>query len=185
MLCCVVSLAKEYLLFYDVRQDVLQLCYAVMCHTTFYTECVYTQPCIERPWNTTTSAPHHPVRQQHPIQTQCYTYRCCMFVSCVHPLAVLNLAFGMTCSLLMLIKDAGGYHMEEAYFRAGLITALSVSFVYPILLWLVGLLFVEACLSTQNLDLKDAILFVQCLLFCVHFHYCMCVMCLMSFDGFF
>ena len=34
MLCCVVSFVKEYLLFYDVRQDVLQLCYAVMCHTT-------------------------------------------------------------------------------------------------------------------------------------------------------
>ena len=74
MSCCVLSFVKEYLLFYDVRQDVLQLCYAVMCHTTFYTECVYTQSCIERPWNTTTSAPHHPVRQQHPIQTQCYTY---------------------------------------------------------------------------------------------------------------
>ena len=29
--------------------------------------------------------------------------RCCMFVSCVHPLAVLNAAFCMTCSLLMLL----------------------------------------------------------------------------------
>ena len=28
--------------------------------------------------------------------------RCCMFVSCVHPVAVLNAAFCMTCSLLML-----------------------------------------------------------------------------------
>ena len=27
--------------------------------------------------------------------------RCCMFVSCVHPVAVLNAAFCMTCSLLM------------------------------------------------------------------------------------
>ena len=26
---------------------------------------------------------------------------CCMFVSCVHPVAVLNAAFCMTCSLLM------------------------------------------------------------------------------------
>ena len=26
--------------------------------------------------------------------------RCCMFVSCVHPVAVLNAAFCMTCSLL-------------------------------------------------------------------------------------
>ena len=27
----------------------------------------------------------------------------CMFVSCVHPVAVLNAAFCMTCSLLMLV----------------------------------------------------------------------------------
>ena len=46
--------------------------------------------------------------------------RCCMFVSCVHPVAVLNAAFCMTCSLLNAIGD----HTEEAYSRAGLITAL-------------------------------------------------------------
>ena len=50
--------------------------------------------------------------------------RCCMFVSCVHPVAVLNAAFCMTCSLLMLVEDAIGNHTEEAYSRAGLITAL-------------------------------------------------------------
>ena len=49
---------------------------------------------------------------------------CCMLVSCVHPVAVLNAAFYMTCSLLMRVEDAGGDHMEEAYSRAGLITAL-------------------------------------------------------------
>ena len=61
--------------------------------------------------------------------------RCCMFVSCVHPVAVLNAAFGMTCSLLMLVEHAKGDHMEEAYSRTGLITALyvamSVSFCLP------------------------------------------------------
>ena len=64
--------------------------------------------------------------------------RCCMFVSCVHPEAVLNAAFCMTCCLLMLVEDERGYHMEEAYSRAGLITALyvamSVSFVFHMLL---------------------------------------------------
>ena len=52
--------------------------------------------------------------------------RCCMvyFVSCVHPVTVLNAAFCMTCSLLMLVEDARGDHMEEAYSRAGLITAV-------------------------------------------------------------
>ena len=48
--------------------------------------------------------------------------RCCMFVSCVHPVAVLNAAFCMT--LLMLVEDAIGDHTEEAYSRASLITAL-------------------------------------------------------------
>ena len=49
---------------------------------------------------------------------------CCMFVSCVHPVAVLNSAFSMTCSLLMLVEDARGDHTEEAYSRASLITSL-------------------------------------------------------------
>ena len=48
----------------------------------------------------------------------------CMFVSCVHLVAVLNAAFCMTCSLLMLVVDAIGDHTEEAYSRAGLINAL-------------------------------------------------------------
>ena len=49
-----------------------------------------------------------------------------MVVSCVHPVAVLNAAFCMPCSLLVLVEDARGDHMEEAYSRAGLMTALSV-----------------------------------------------------------
>ena len=49
---------------------------------------------------------------------------CCMFVSCVHPVAVLNVAFCMTRSLLMQVVDARGDHKEEAYCRAGLMTTL-------------------------------------------------------------
>ena len=49
--------------------------------------------------------------------------RCCMFVSCVHHVAVLNDEFCMT-YLLMLVEDARGDHMEEAYSRAGLMTVL-------------------------------------------------------------
>ena len=48
----------------------------------------------------------------------------CLSVSCVHPVTVLNAAFYMTCSLLMLVEDAIGDHTEEANSRAGLITAL-------------------------------------------------------------
>ena len=40
-----------------------------------------------------------------------------MFVSCVHPVAVLNAAFCMTFSLLVLVEDARGNHLEEAYSR--------------------------------------------------------------------
>ena len=49
---------------------------------------------------------------------------CCMFVSCVHFVAVLNAEICMTCSLLMLVEDARGDHMEEAYYRAGLMNVL-------------------------------------------------------------
>ena len=61
--------------------------------------------------------------------------RCCMFVSCGHPVAIRSAAFCMTCSLLTLVEDARSDDMEEAYFRAGLMTALyvaiSVSFCLP------------------------------------------------------
>ena len=53
--------------------------------------------------------------------------RCCMFVSCVPPVAVLNATFGITFSLLILVEDARGDHMSKAYSRAGLVTALYVT----------------------------------------------------------
>ena len=53
--------------------------------------------------------------------------RCCMFSSCVHRVAVLDAAFCMTCSLLMLVEDASGDHVEEEYSKAALITVLYVA----------------------------------------------------------
>ena len=50
--------------------------------------------------------------------------RCCIFVYCVHSVAVLNTMFCMTCSLLMLVEDARGDHMEETFSKADLMTAL-------------------------------------------------------------
>ena len=50
--------------------------------------------------------------------------RCCIFVSCVHRVAFLNTALCMNLSLLMLVEDASGDHMEKAYSRAGFMTAL-------------------------------------------------------------
>ena len=50
--------------------------------------------------------------------------RCCIFVSCRHPVPVLNAAFCMTFSLLMVVDDARCDHMEEAHSRDGLMTDL-------------------------------------------------------------
>ena len=52
--------------------------------------------------------------------------RCSMFVSCVYPVAVLNacVLHDLQFVNLMLIEDAIGDHTEEAYSKAGLITAL-------------------------------------------------------------
>ena len=41
--------------------------------------------------------------------------RCFKFVSCVHPVAVLIAEFCMTSSLLMLVVDASGDHMEKCH----------------------------------------------------------------------
>ena len=46
--------------------------------------------------------------------------RCCMFVSYVHPVAVLNAEFCMTCSLLMLVKDAIGLAFLTSMFKNAL-----------------------------------------------------------------
>ena len=49
-----------------------------------------------------------------------------MFVSCVHPVVVLNAAFYLTRSLLMLRIQEATMIMEEAYSTAGLMTVLLV-----------------------------------------------------------
>ena len=54
---------------------------------------------------------------------ECYVMQM-LYVSCVHPVAVLNAAFCITCGLLMLVEDTRGDHMEETYSRAALTTAL-------------------------------------------------------------
>ena len=58
------------------------------------------------------------------VYGECECFVMQMLYVCVYPVAVLNAAFCMTCSLLMLVEDAIGDHTEEAYSRAGLITAL-------------------------------------------------------------
>ena len=52
------------------------------------------------------------------------SYICCIFVSCVHLVAVHNAVFCMTCSLFMLVEDERGDHMGEPYSRADLMIVL-------------------------------------------------------------
>ena len=58
---------------------------------------------------------------------ECFVMQMLYVVSCVHPVAVLNAAFYMTCRLLMLVQDAKGDHLEVAYSRTGLMTALQIA----------------------------------------------------------
>ena len=55
---------------------------------------------------------------------ECFVRHMLYIVSCVHLVVVLNAAFCMTCSLLMLVEDARGHHMKEVYSIAGLMSAL-------------------------------------------------------------
>ena len=58
------------------------------------------------------------------VYGECECFVMQMLYVCVLSASVLNAAFCITCSLLMLVEDAIGDHTEEAYSRAGLITAL-------------------------------------------------------------
>ena len=49
--------------------------------------------------------------------------RCCVLVSCVHPVAILRAVFCTICSLSMFVSDALGDHMVEAYSSTGLVVA--------------------------------------------------------------
>ena len=55
--------------------------------------------------------------------------RCCVFVSVVHPVAILSAVFCVICSLLMFVSDASGDHMVETYSSMGLVMALYVAMI--------------------------------------------------------
>ena len=74
-----------------------------------------------------------------------------MFLSCVHPVAFLNAAFCITCRLVMLVEDARCDHMEEAYSRAGLMTALLLLFAFQSIL-------ISICVSRLKIaELPDSV----------------------------
>ena len=53
--------------------------------------------------------------------------RCCVFMSVVHPVAILSSVFCVNYSLLMCVSDASGHHMVETYSSMGLVMALYVA----------------------------------------------------------
>ena len=55
--------------------------------------------------------------------------RCSVFVSVVHPVAILSAVFCVICSWLMFVSDASGDHMVEAYSSMGLVMALFVAMI--------------------------------------------------------
>ena len=57
--------------------------------------------------------------------------RCYVFVSVVHPVAILNAVFCVICSLLMCVSDAIGDHMVETYSSMGLVMAFYVARIFP------------------------------------------------------
>ena len=50
-----------------------------------------------------------------------------MLVLCVHPVAILSAVFCIICSLSMLVSDALGDQMVEAYSSTGLVMTLYVT----------------------------------------------------------
>ena len=59
----------------------------------------------------------------------------CVFVSVIHPVAIMSAVFCAICSLLIFVSDASGDHMVETYSSMGLVMALYVamivSFCFP------------------------------------------------------
>ena len=58
--------------------------------------------------------------------------RCCVFVSVVHPVAILSAVFCVICSLFMFVLDASGDHMVKMYSSIGLTMALYVANSFPL-----------------------------------------------------
>ena len=106
-ICCVAAVVKDFFFSLGVLKYVVGLCRACdgCCVLCLYCEALS-------------------CRRLCMGSVSVSSCRCCMFVSCVHTGAVLNAAFCMTQLVLILVEDARGDHQEEAYPRAGLMTAL-------------------------------------------------------------
>ena len=78
--------------------------------------------------------------------------RCCMGVSCVHPVAIRKALFYMVCSFSVFVGEIVGDQIVEAYSRMGRVIALyvcrSVSLCWPHL---------DAVIACRMLSVRDAL----------------------------
>ena len=86
-------------------------------------------------------------------------WRCCMFVSCVHPVTVLKAVFCTICNLLVLVCEMIGDHIVFAYSSIGSVIVLyvtrSVSFDFPQCV-------VVSCLRMLTVCFALCVVFVMC-----------------------
>ena len=61
------------------------------------------------------------------VECVCFVVYMFVFVSVVHPVAMLSVVFCVICSLLMFVSNASGDHMVETCSSMGLVRALYVS----------------------------------------------------------
>ena len=85
--------------------------------------------------------------------------RCCMFVSCVHPVIVLSAVFCTICSLLVLVCEMIGDHIVFPYSSIGSVIVLcvtrSVSLVFSQCV-------VVSCLRMLIVCFAFCVVFVMC-----------------------
>ena len=85
-----------------------------------------------------------------------------MFVSVVHPVAILSTVFCVICSLLTSVSDAIGDHMLETYSSMGLVMALYVArFVFFCFHHVVDVRALSICIALRAL----VIVISMCLLY--------------------
>ena len=94
----------------------------------------------------------------------CSSCRCSVFVSVVHPVAILSAVFCVFCCLLMFVSDASGDHMVETYSSIGLVmdlyVAMIVSFCFP---HVVDVSTLSSCIVLR----AYVVVISMCLLYCI------------------
>ena len=64
--------------------------------------------------------------------------RCCVFVSVVHPVAIVSAVCCVICSLLMFVSDASGYHMVTSTHTTHTISSTASTYAPHCHPWICG-----------------------------------------------